>query len=77
VDKRGFLEADIAPKKGMSFRTYLICDVVFMPSYPKQPAEVIRRVGRRGELLGFPDNPQGHLQSGENHYLDYMTVVSD
>jgi hypothetical protein len=75
VDNRGFFEATIAPKKGMSFRINLICDVVFMPRDPKQPAEVIRTVGRRGERLGFPDNPQAYLSSGENHYLDEKTVV--
>ena len=58
VEGKGFFETTLGPKGGMAFRRNLICDVVFLPKYPKPPGEVIRAVGAKGQRLGFPENPQ-------------------
>ncbi len=51
VGKDGLFRAAIHPKKVNSFRRNMICDVIFMPTYPRQPAAVIKVVGKAGEHL--------------------------
>lgn len=59
VPEGGVFRVEVQPKKGMTFRRNMICDVAFAPAYPKQPANVIAAVGKRGEYLGDPfKNPQ-------------------
>jgi len=76
LGKNGLFEVAIHPKKGLKFRTNLLCDVIFMPSYP-QPKSVEAVIGARGERLGSSDaNPQIGIGSG-THYLEEFTVVRD
>lgn len=59
VGANGLFRLQIHPKKGATFRTNEICGVVFFPTYPEQPENVLRAVGRTGERLGNAwENPQ-------------------
>jgi hypothetical protein len=50
---------EIHSKEGATFRHNIICQVIFAPTYPAQPPNVIRVVGRTGERLGdWRTNPQ-------------------
>lgn len=70
VGKSGFFEANLHPTKGNQFQHNLVCDIVF-PSVtdPPQPSSVLQAVGKRGEHLGFPKNPQVEVLSGEHFIL--------
>jgi hypothetical protein len=69
VGKDGFFEATLAPLPKMQFKHNIVCLVSFLPNSPDQAATVTGTVGRRGEQLGFPKNPQTYVHSGENVYL--------
>jgi len=69
VGKEGFFEATLAPLPKMQFKHNVVCSVSFSPDFPDQDATVIGSVGRHGERLGFPKNPQAHIHSGDNVYL--------
>jgi hypothetical protein len=59
VGDDGLFRVDLRPKKGSIFRPRMECDAVFETLYPKQPAEVLKMVGKHGENLGTTgDNPQ-------------------
>lgn len=67
VGKSGFFEANLHPTKGNQFQHNLVCDIVFASvADPPQPPSVLRVVGKHGEHLGFPRNPQVEAMSGEN-----------
>lgn len=66
VGKDGFFEVVIKPSKGFAFRPNIVCYIGFSPEYPAQPASVIQVVGKRGEHLGSPKNPQWGVQN-DNH----------
>jgi len=71
----GFFEATIAAAPGEKFRHNVVCDIVFMPrSSPRQYPSVLAVVGREGEFLGSPKNPQAYQHSGE-YYLSEMVHV--
>jgi hypothetical protein len=53
----------------MQFKHNVVCLVSFSPNFPDQEATVTGAVGRHGEQLGFPENPQTFVHSGENIYL--------
>jgi hypothetical protein len=53
----------------MQFKHNIVCLVSFLPNSPDQDAVVTGTVGRHGEQLGFPKNPQAYVHSGENIYL--------
>jgi len=77
VGQDGLFKTVIGPKPGLSFRTNLVCDVVFSPTYPPQPKGVTQVVGRAGEQLGTNStNPQ--IQGNDRlTMLADMTVVRD
>ncbi len=64
VSKNGLFEATINSLPGMQFSPNIVCIVSFRPDYPPQPMSVLRVVGRHGERLGFPSNPQATWGSG-------------
>ena len=71
VGPDGRFAVNVPPKSGLSMRTNLQCSVAFFPW--NQPANVVRKVGKRGEnLIG----PQTGVNSGGT-YLDAVTVVTD
>ena len=70
VGKDGFFEATLTPLPQMQFKHNVVCLVSFSPNFPDQVATVTETVGRHGEQLGFPRNPQTYVVSGENVYLE-------
>lgn len=77
VREDGLFEIAIHPKEGLSLRTNLVCDVVFMPNYPPQPQSVIKVVGAAGEYLGSnATNPQIEGNSKVTGLVD-LTVVTE
>jgi hypothetical protein len=74
----GLFETKLRPKSGFEFKRNMLCDVVFAPSDPMQPAAVVKAVGgRRGTLLGnFVSNPEVETNSG-GQLLALTTVLSD
>lgn len=75
VGKDGFFEASLAPLPKMQFKHNIVCLVSFLPNSPEQDAVVTGAVGRHGEQLGFPKNPQTNVLSGENVYLGTAIYV--
>jgi hypothetical protein len=70
VGKGGFFEAKLHPIRGNQFQHNLVCDVVFATlTDPPQPPSVLQAVGKRGERLGFPRNPQVEVTSEETFTL--------
>jgi hypothetical protein len=69
VGKDGFFEATLAPLPKMQFKHNVVCLVSFFPNSPDQDPTVTGTVGRHGEQLGFPKNPQAYVHSGDNVYL--------
>src|SRR6266568_6029832 len=67
VGEDGFFEVTVRPLKGLAFRPNIVCEIGFSPEYPAQPASVIQVVGKQGEHLGSPKNPQWGVQHN-NHY---------
>jgi hypothetical protein len=53
----------------MQFKHNVVCFVSFFPNFSDQHATVTGTVGRHGEHLGLPKNPQAYVHSGENVYL--------
>jgi len=74
VNRNGFFEVILRPKPGLAFRHNLVCSVVFMPTYPRQEPSVLEVTGKRGEHLGFPENPQARVASG-GYYLSETIYV--
>jgi hypothetical protein len=59
VGKDGLFTATIHVRKGLAFRTNMVCDTVFGPFSPAQPKSVLKVVGASGQRLGTPaTNPQ-------------------
>jgi len=75
VDAKGMFDVQVHAKKGLGFQVNNICSIAFHPS--GQNPEIIRLVGRKGEHLGFPENPLAHVGSGEYHYLEVVIVVTE
>jgi len=69
VGKDGFFEVSLRPNPGNRFKHNLVCDISFMTDFPSQEAPVLKAVGKHGEQLGFPINPQARVGSGERYYL--------
>ena len=69
VGKDGFFETTLTPQPKMEFKHNVVCLVSFSPDYPGQNANVTAVVGKHGEQLGFPKNPQANIVSGERVYL--------
>jgi hypothetical protein len=70
VGNGGFFEANLHPTKGNQFDHNLVCDIVFATlTDPSQAPSVLKVVGKHGEHLGFPKNPQVEVMSGENFTL--------
>jgi len=70
VGNGGFFEATLHPTSGNQFQHNLICDVVFATvTDPPQSPSTLHVVGKRGERLGFPRNPQVEVTSGETFTL--------
>jgi hypothetical protein len=53
----------------MQFKHNIVCLVSFHPDYPDQDTSVTGTVGKHGEQLGFPKNPQARTDSGDRVYL--------
>lgn len=76
VGADGFFELTLRPAKGKRFQHNMACDIGFHPGDPHlQPPSVLRLVGLHGEKLGFPQNPQAEVGSGENYYLRDIIYV--
>lgn len=73
IPKSGFFEASIAAAPGKKFGPNMICDVAFHPFMQKQ-GSVLAAVGRKGEKLGFPKDPQVDQYSG-GYYLSELVHV--
>ncbi|MGD0922004.1 MAG: hypothetical protein ABSA70_09605 [Terriglobia bacterium] len=59
VGKDGLFRVEIHPKMGEVFRHKIVCDVIFAPTDPAQPPNVIKVVGKTGGRLGdWRKNPQ-------------------
>lgn len=69
VGKDGFFEATLLPLQKQQFKHNVVCLVSFSPDYPDQDTTVTAAVGKHGEQLGFPKNPQANIGSGERVYL--------
>ncbi len=70
VDEDGFFEVNLHPAKGSQFQHNLVCDIVFATvTDPPQPPSVLQVVGKHGEKLGFPKNPQVEVLSGDRFLL--------
>jgi len=69
VGKDGLFEATLAPLPKMQFKHSVVCLVSFFPNFPDQDVTVTGTVGRHGERLGFPKNPQAYVHSGDDVYL--------
>lgn len=70
LDKSGYFSAEVTPSPKLTFRNNLVATVFFSPGYDKQPATVLSVVGRHGENLGEPTNPQaGHMSGGYSYLL--------
>ena len=65
VGKDGLFEATLVPLPKTQFKHNIVCIVSFSPDYPGQDASVVTAVGKKGERLGFPTNPQTEINSGE------------
>ncbi len=75
VDRSGFFEAKILPKPRVEFRHNLVCDIIFMPSFPDQEQSVLRAVGKGGSNLWLSGrNPQAKVTSG-GYYLEELLHV--
>jgi hypothetical protein len=72
VGKDGLFEANLIPLPKTQFQHNIVCLVSFSPSYPDQDAAVIKIVGKNGEKLGFPANPQTEIGSG-----DRVSLIAD
>jgi len=75
VGEDGLFKAEIWVKKGLKFRTNMVCDVVFGPGDPPQPDGVIKVVGANGENLWL-NGPNPQIQGNEKGamLLDYTVV---
>jgi hypothetical protein len=70
VGEDGFFEANLHPAKGSQFQHNLVCDIVLATvTDPPQLPSVLQVVGKHGEKLGFPKNPQVEVLSGNNFIL--------
>src|SRR5438105_255976 len=69
LDNDGFFEAMAHPLPKLTFHRNLVVRVYFSPAYHKQPPNVLSAVGKRGEKLGEPRNPQAYHMSGGYSYL--------
>jgi len=70
VGKDGFFEVRLKPSPGSRFKHNLVCDIGFMTDFPSQDASVLKTVGKHGEQLGFPINPQARVGSSEHYSLE-------
>lgn len=69
IKRQGYFEATIHPASGMTFKPNLVVTAAFSPATYHQPKNVLAIVGRRGQNLGFPQNPQAGKLSGDYSYL--------
>jgi hypothetical protein len=75
VGEGGFFEVNLHPTKGNQFKDNLSCEIVFATvTDPPQPPSVLQAVGKRGEKLGFPKNPQAEVASGNFVLSDLIHV---
>ena len=51
IGKDGFFGANTSPKSEVEFHPNLVCEVIFMPTFPVQERSVLRVVGTHGEKL--------------------------
>jgi hypothetical protein len=75
IGKDGFFEVKISPKSEVKFRSNLVCEVIFMPTFPAQEPSVLRAVGMHGEKLNSSGkNPQAKTASG-GYYLSELIHI--
>jgi hypothetical protein len=77
VDAHGFFQGTVHSKAGLSFRSNLIASAAFMPYRPTQPAKVLEIVGKKGEHLGYFENPQVGYESGNYRTLGTIARVGE
>jgi len=75
VGKDGLFEVKTLPKPGVQFRHNLVCEVLFMSTFPPQKQSVLRATGKMGGKLAFNGrNPQAKVSSG-GYYLSELIHV--
>jgi len=70
VNDKGQFDGKLAPQQGKTFRRNFILVADFMPYHPDQPSSVLKIVGKKGEFLGGPENPQRFQVSGWMYGLE-------
>jgi len=71
----GHFKATIHPKGDLTFRHNLLITAVFGTVYHRQPQDVLKIVGIRGENLDDLNNPQAYTVSGSNTTLQTIARV--
>jgi len=75
IGKDGFFGANTSPKSEVKFHPNLVCEVIFMPTFPAQERSVLRVVGTHGEKLNSSSkNPQAKTTSG-GYYLSELVHI--
>jgi len=75
VGRDGFFEAKLVPLPNLEFKHNIVCVVLFAADYPVQDPSVVKLVGKYGERLGFPTNPQAIVGSGNIVSLELVLHV--
>jgi len=75
LNKDGFFEATLIPRKGKQFKENMVCLIFFDPhGVQQQDTSVLNIVGGNGELLGVQNNPQVAKNSG-GYYLQAFVYI--
>jgi|ERR1017187_1569349 hypothetical protein len=74
IGKDGFFTVTLKPLVGKQLKNNMVCDISLNPNAVRQEPEVLRIVGRKGELLGIENNPQVHRNSG-GYYLEAIVHI--
>jgi hypothetical protein len=75
LNKDGFFEVTLKPRKGKQFKDNMVCEISLNPNAVRQDSSVLKVIGKKGELLGIDNNPQIGKMSGENYYLQALVHI--
>jgi len=74
LNKDGFFAVTLKPLQGKQFKDNMVCDISLNPNAVRQDPDVLKIVGKKGELLGIENNPQVHKNSG-GYYLQAIVHI--
>jgi hypothetical protein len=74
LNKDGFFAVTLQPLQGKQFKDNMVCDISLNPNAVRQDPDVLKIVGKKGELLGIENNPQVHKNSG-GYYLEALVHI--